>query len=219
MENQTRVIIVDDQKIFRKGILLLLIDMPDIKVVAEAANGQELIELLKTNKVDLVLMDIKMPVMDGFEATKIAMEQYPELKILVVSMYGEEEYLINMLESGVKGFVLKTVEEDELQRAIRTIMQGKNYFSQELLGTIAKSFINKTVDKKEELDIVTKLTPREIEVIKLISQGFTIREIAKKLDISSRTVDGHKTNIFAKTGTESSVQLVTFAIKHNLVKL
>jgi DNA-binding NarL/FixJ family response regulator len=219
MENQIRVIIVDDQKIFRKGILLLLIDMPDVKVVAEAANGQEFLELLKTNPVDLVLMDIKMPVMDGIEATKLAIQQNPELKVLVVSMYGEEEYLINMLEAGVKGFVLKTVEEEELQRAIRTIMQGKNYFSQELLGTIAKSFVNKTVDKKEEEDVISKLTPREIEVIKLISQGFTIREIAKKLDISSRTVDGHKTNIFAKTGTESSVQLVTFAIKHNLVKL
>lgn len=219
MEKKINVIIVDDQKIFRKGILLLLIDMPEIKVVAEASNGQEFLDLMKIHEVDLVLMDIKMPVMDGIEATKIALQQYPNLKVLVVSMYGEEEYLVSMLETGVKGFVLKTVEEDELQRAIRTIVEGKNYFSQELLGTIAKSFVNKTSDKKEEENVVSKLTDREIEVIQLIAQGLTIREIAKILDISSRTVDGHKTNIFAKTGTQSSVQLVTFAIKHNLVKL
>jgi DNA-binding NarL/FixJ family response regulator len=219
MENKIRIIIVDDQKIFRKGILLLLIDMPDVKVVAEASNGQEFLDILKTHEVDLVLMDIKMPIMDGIEATKIALQQNPDLKILVVSMYGEEEYLVNMLEAGVKGFVLKTVEEEELQRAIRTIMDGKNYFSQELLGTIAKSFVNKTIDRKEEENLTSKLTPREVEVIKLIAQGFTIREIARRLDISSRTVDGHKTNIFEKTGTESSVQLVTFAIKHNLIKL
>jgi DNA-binding NarL/FixJ family response regulator len=219
MEKKINVIIVDDQKIFRKGILLLLIDMPEIKVVAEASNGQEFLDLMKNHEVDLVLMDIKMPVMDGIEATKIALQQNPNLKVLVVSMYWEEEYLVSMLETGVKGFVLKTVEEDELQRAIRTIVDGKNYFSQELLGTIAKSFVNKTTDKKEEENIVSKLTDREIEVIQLIAQGLTIREIAKLLDISSRTVDGHKTNIFSKTGTQSSVQLVTFAIKHNLVKL
>lgn len=219
MENKIRIIIVDDQKIFRKGILLLLIDMPDVKVIAEASNGQEFLELLKNHEADLVLMDIKMPVMDGIEATKAALQQYPDLKILVVSMYGEEEYLVSMLEAGVKGFVLKTVEEEELQRAIRTIMEGKNYFSQELLGTIAKSFINKTAEKTEEDILISTLTPREIEVIKLIAQGFTIREIAKRLDISSRTVDGHKSNIFEKTKTESSVQLVTFAIKHNLVQL
>ena len=219
MEKKVNVIIVDDQKIFRKGILLLLIDMPEVKVLAEASNGQEFLDLLKNHETDLVLMDIKMPVMDGIEATKIALAQYPNLKILVVSMYGEEEYLVSMLEAGVKGFVLKTVEEDELQKAIRTIVEGKNYFSQELLGTIAKSFVNKTTEKKEEEDLVSKLTDREIEVIRLIAEGFTIRDIAKQLDISSRTVDGHKTNIFAKTGTQSSVQLVTFAIKHNLVKL
>jgi len=219
MDNKVNVVIVDDQKIFRKGILLLLIDMPEIKVIAEAANGQEFLDILKTNDIDLVLMDIKMPVMDGIEATKIALAQNPNLKVLVVSMYGEEEYLVSMLEAGVKGFVLKTMEEEELQRAIRTIVDGKNYFSQELLGTIAKSFVNKTTDRKEETDLVSKLTSREIEVIQMIAQGLTIRDIAKKLDISSRTVDGHKTNIFAKTGTQSSVQLVTFAIKHNLVKL
>jgi DNA-binding NarL/FixJ family response regulator len=219
MDKKVNVVIVDDQKIFRKGILLLLIDMPDIKVVAEASNGQEFLDLLGNHEIDLVLMDIKMPVMDGIEATKIALEQYPNLKVLVVSMYGEEEYLVSMLEAGVKGFVLKTVEEEELQRAIKNIVEGKNYFSQELLGTIAKSFVNKTTEKKEEEDIVSKLTTREIEVIQMITEGFTIRDIAKKLDISSRTVDGHKTNIFAKTGTQSSVQLVTFAIKHNLVKL
>jgi DNA-binding NarL/FixJ family response regulator len=219
MEKKVNVVIVDDQKIFRKGILLLLIDMPDLKVVGEAANGQEFLEILKTQDVDLVLMDIKMPVMDGIEATKIALEQYPNMKILVVSMYGEEEYLVSMLEAGVKGFVLKTVEEDELQRAIKTIIEGKNYFSQELLGTIARSFVNKTSEKREEEELVSKLTSREIEVIQLIAQGCTIRDIAKKLDISTRTVDGHKTNIFAKTNTQSSVQLVTFAIKHNLVKL
>ena len=94
MDSKIRVIIVDDQKIFRKGILLLLIDMPDVKVVAEASNGQEFLELLKSHEVDLVLLDIKMPVMDGIESTKIALQEYPELKILVVSMYGEEEYLV-----------------------------------------------------------------------------------------------------------------------------
>ncbi|MBP7496447.1 MAG: response regulator transcription factor [Bacteroidales bacterium] len=219
MEKKYKVIVVDDQSIFRKGLVMLLKDMPEVEMVAEAANGQEFLDYISLYPVDIVFIDIKMPVMDGIEATKIAMARFPKLKMVVVSMYGEEEYILSMLEAGVKGFVLKTVEEDEFHRGIREVIKGKNFFSSELLDIITKAFVTKTVLDKETEKILEDLTQRELEVIALIAQGYSIREIAKILNVSTRSIDNHKTSVFRKTNTQTSVQLIAFAIKHRLIKV
>ncbi len=215
-----RIMIVEDQHIFRKGLMLLLKEIPGVEIFGEASNGQEFLDMISNERPDIVFMDIQMPVMNGIEATKKAVEDYPGLKIVAISMFGEEEYLVSMLEAGIKGFLLKTVEEYELHKAIELVSDNKNYFSDELLPVLTNSLVNrksKTADAEPELR--EELTKREMEVLNLICQGFTIKEIAEQLFISQRTVDGHKANLFRKTGVDSSVKLVTFAIRNNLFKV
>ncbi len=219
MQNKFKVIIADDHEIFRQGLKMIMVGHKDIEIVAEAGNGQEFLDLLDTFKPDIVLMDIKMPVMDGLKATKLALEKYPDLKVLVISMCGEEDYLINMLEAGVKGFVPKTVDEEELLKAIKTITEGKSYFSQELLGTITEAYIKRNLDKKTDDDELSKLTRREIEVLNLIAKGLTNKEIADALFISQKTVDGHKSNILDKTGSKNVVTLLIWALHNKLIEL
>ncbi len=220
MKRKLRILIVEDQHIFRKGLILLLKEIPGVEIFGEASNGQEFLEMIQDERPDIVMMDIQMPVMNGIEATKKAIELYPSLRIVAISMFGDEEYLVSMLEAGIKGFLLKTVDEYELSKAIELVADNKNYFSDELLPVLTNSLVNrKTRSESPEPELREELTKREIEVLNLICKGFTIKEIADQLFISQRTVDGHKANLFRKTGVDSSVKLVTFAIKNNLYKL
>ncbi|MFN3555053.1 MAG: response regulator [Bacteroidales bacterium] len=220
MKKKLRIMIVEDQHIFRKGLILLLKEYPGVEIFAEASNGKEFLEIIEKERPDIVFMDIQMPVMNGIEATKLALDLYPDLRIVAISMFGDEEYLVSMLEAGVKGFLLKTVEEHELHKAIDLVSDGKNYFSDELLPVLTNSLVSrKTKSDPAEPELREELTRREVEVLSLICKGFTIKEIADQLFISQRTVDGHKANLFRKTGVDSSVKLVTFAIKNNLYKL
>lgn len=215
-----RIMIVEDQHIFRKGLIMLLKEIPGISIFAEASNGQEFLDMIKNERPDIVFMDIQMPVMNGIEATRQALDIYPTLKIVAISMFGDEEYLVSMIEAGVKGFLLKTVEEYELKKAIELVADNKNYFSDELLPVLTNSLVNrKSKSDTPEPELKEELTKREIEVLNLICKGYTIKEVADQLFISQRTVDGHKANLFRKTGVDSSVKLVTFAIKNNLYKL
>ncbi len=218
-KRKLKIMIVEDQHIFRKGLILLLKEIPGVEIFGEASNGEEFLEMIKGEKPDIVLMDIQMPVMNGIEATQKALELYPGLKVLAISMFGDEEYLVNMLEAGVKGFLLKTIEEYELHKAIELVADNKNYFSDELLPVLTNSLISKKPPTKSEPDLKEELTKREVEVLNLICKGYTIKEIADQLFISQRTVDGHKANLFRKTGVDSSVKLVTFAIKNGLYQV
>jgi DNA-binding NarL/FixJ family response regulator len=220
MNRKLSIIIVEDQHIFRKGLILLLKEIPGIQIFGEASNGEEFLKMIENERPDIVFMDIQMPVMNGIDATKNAIALYPDLKIVAISMFGDEEYLVSMLEAGVKGFLLKTVEEYELKKAIELVSDNKNYFSDELLPVLTNSLVNrKARSETPEPELREELTKREIEVLDLICKGFTIKEIADKLFISQRTVDGHKANLFRKTGVDSSVKLVTFAIRNNLYKI
>lgn len=215
-----KIMIVEDQHIFRKGLIMLLKEIPGLSIFGEASNGEEFLQMIETERPDIVFMDIQMPVMNGIEATKQALDLYPGLKIVAISMFGDEEYLVSMIEAGVKGFLLKTVEEYELQKAIDLVADNKNYFSDELLPVLTNSLVNrKSKPENAEAELKEELTKREVEVLNLICKGYTIKEIADQLFISQRTVDGHKANLFRKTGVDSSVKLVTFAIKNNLYKL
>jgi DNA-binding NarL/FixJ family response regulator len=214
-----QIMIVEDQHIFRKGLIMLLKEMPGITIFGEASNGEEFLKMIEKQRPDIVFMDIQMPVMNGIEATRQALDLYPGLKIVAISMFGDEEYLVSMIEAGVKGFLLKTVEEYELKKAIELVSDNKNYFSDELLPVLTSSLVNRKSKPDHDLELKEELTRREIEILNLICKGFTIKEIADQLFISQRTVDGHKANLFRKTGVDSSVKLVTFAIKNNLYKL
>ncbi len=204
------IIIVDDHQLFRNGLKFILNEMNDVQVVGEASNGKEFLDLLEFGLPDLVLMDINMPIMNGVNASKIALEKYPGLNILVLSMYGESEYYNTMIDIGVKGFILKDVDNKELRDAIDKITSGGTYFSQELLLNLIK---NKTYDEN------IFLTRREKEVLELICKGFSNQQISEQLFISQRTVERHRSNLLLKTESKNSISLVVYSIKHKLISL
>ena len=210
MNKNAGIVIVDDHKLFRNGLRFILSEVDGIEVIAEASNGVEFMEIIKNYKPDLVLMDINMPEMDGIEASKRGLKMYPDLKILVLSMFGEEDYYNTMIELGVKGFLLKDADNNELQSAISRVLNDQTYFSQELLLNLIR--------KKDEKSDIT-LSNREKEVLTLICQGFSNYEISEKLFISQRTVERHRANLLDKTNSSNSISLVIYAIKNKLVDI
>ena len=215
MNGEIKVIVVDDHELFRKGVVMVINKMNNTKVVGEASNGKSFLHLLNAIKPDIVFMDIRMPEMNGIDATMEALKRYPELKIITLSMFGEEEYLQKMINAGAVGFLLKNSSIEEIERAIKTVMDGKNCYSDELLGY----FTNKYISKKPDDDSSIKLTRRELEVLDLVAQGMSNQDIADKLFISKRTVDGHKANLIQKTGSKNIVDLLIYAIKNDIVKI
>lgn len=210
-----KVIIVDDHTLFRNGLRILVNNMPDYRVIAEAANGREFLDCLEVELPDLVLLDINMPVMDGIEAATIAHEKYPELKIITLSMYGEEDYYYKMVNAGVKGFVLKNSDIIEVNNAMDVIYEGGSFFSPELLQNLVNSL--KSAPRSREVHNV--LSERELEILVLICQGMSNQEIADNLFISKRTVDKHRANILEKSECKNTAQLVVYAIKNKFVEL
>jgi DNA-binding NarL/FixJ family response regulator len=219
LEKTYKILIVDDHKLFREGLSFVISQMDGLEVVGEASNGKEFLDLIDKLSVDIVLMDISMPGIDGIEATTKALEKFPDLKIIALTMFCDEEYYYKMIQAGVSGYILKESGKDELSNAINSVIAGENYFSQKLLRNIilnlnkAKTF--KGTQYKQEI----KLTPRETEILKLICQGLSNTEISEKISLSLRTVEGHKSNLISKTGVRNSVSLVMYALKNNLVNI
>lgn len=209
-----KVLLVDDHEIFRDGMKFVLNRIQDIEVVAEAGNGQESIELVQRHSPDLVFMDVQMPEMNGIKATEIIRRLYPSIKVVALSMFGEETYLQGMVEAGANGFLLKNIEKRELTLAIHQLVQGRNYYSPELLPY----FTNKYLSDKQFPDGI-RFTNREVEVMQQIALGKSNQEIADTLYISKRTVDGHKANLIAKTGSKNVLSLLIYAIKNELVEI
>ncbi len=211
-----KIITVDDHQIFRQGLTMILNRLDNVEVIAQAADGKEFLDILKSGiNPDIVFMDIRMPLMNGIEATKAALKIHPKLKIIAISMFGEEENLENMIKAGAKGFLLKNINRDEIEHAIRQVISNSNYYSTELLPYFTKKYLNPA----EQGKTLSGLTKRELDVLKLIAHGYTNKEIAEKLFISKRTVDGHRANIFDKTDSKNVVELLIFAIKNKLIKI
>jgi len=206
-----RLAIVDDHEIFRKGLRIILNEIDEVKVLGEAQNGHELFEFLKHQTVDVVLMDIRMPVMDGIEATKKLVEKYPQIKVIALTMFEEISYFNQMVEAGADGFLLKKTNKDELSRAIHQVMLDETYFSEEFISNV-----NKTQRPKSRLMNI-ELTEREQEILEFICKGMSNAEISKYLGISTRTIDGHRAHLLEKTGAKNSPHLVMFAIKNGLI--
>lgn len=213
--DKIKISIVDDHALFRNGLKLLLNTDKNIQVVNEAGNGKEFLESIKTECPDIVLMDINMPIMDGIEATRLAVEQYEDIKIIALSMFGEEDYYYKMIDAGVKGFLLKNSEITEVTEAIMQVNSGNSYFSQELLYSVIKNL----KAQKETKEETSNLSKRELQVLEEICKGLSNQEIADELFISKRTVDKHRANLLSKTNSKNTANLIMYAIKNKLVAI
>ncbi|MEA3448234.1 MAG: response regulator transcription factor [Bacteroidota bacterium] len=212
-DHKIKVMLVDDHALFRNGLKTLLEASKHIKVVSEAANGKDFLTTIRSQKPDVVLLDIAMPVMDGVEAASQALTLYPDLKIITLSMYGDENYYNRMVEAGVKGFILKDSEIDEVEKAIITVDAGRTYFSQELLQSLLEGL------KKDDSVEKNVLSEREIEVVQHVCRGKSNIEIADEMYLSKRTVEKHRANIMEKTRCKNTASLVIFAVKNNIYEV
>lgn len=206
-----KFVIADDHKIFRQGLRYALVDDHRLKCVGEAENGMQLIELIDKQRPDIVLADIKMPEMDGIEATKKIRASWPDTKILILTTYDDENLILLLLDIGINGFLLKNADPDEIKRAIHHVCEHDHYFNDILSSTMLRS-----ITKKKPKEAV-KLNERETEVLKLICAEMTATEIAEKIFLSPRTVEGIRTTLIEKTGVKNTAGLVVFAIKNGIV--
>ncbi|MFR9620660.1 MAG: response regulator transcription factor [Rikenellaceae bacterium] len=215
--NKIRVILVDDHALFRRGMRGLLEEYAQASVVAEAADGDEFLEMIANTDIDLVFMDISMPNMSGDVATQRALEIKPDLKIITLSMFCDEHYYSRMVQSGAKGFLLKDSSLDEVLEAVETVCSGGEYFSQELLDSIQSSMqassSGEVSDRASDI-----LSTREMEILVGVCRGLSNQEIADELFISKRTVDKHRANIMEKTGCRNTANLVVYVIRNNIVE-
>lgn len=205
-----KIMIVDDHKAMRSGLAFLLHDLGNIDIVGQASNGQEFLCLLESVVPDVVLMDINMPIMDGIEATKLALQKYPSLKIIALSMYSDEEYYQTLIDIGAAGFILKESDHDVIEKAIETVMLGNPYFSQELLLSLLK--------KKRTTKHIF-LTEREKSILSLICKGHSSAEIAEMLHVGVRTIEKDRSELLMKTETNNSISLAIFSVKNGLVEI
>jgi len=213
METKKKIITVEDHAIFREGLRRIISEMDGMELVGEAPNGVEFLKMLKKVTPDLVIMDIQMPEMDGIEATEKALQFNPSLKILVLSMFGEEEYIYSMVDKGIYGFILKNSDVTDFKKAIMRVSDGQNYYSEEVMQVLVKK-----VRGYDTLDKIT-FTNKENEVLRLLCKGLSNAEIAEKIFVSTRTVEGYRNKLLQKTGASNVLNLVIFALRNKLVIL
>ena len=208
-----RILIADDHGLMRAGLRAVLEDEPAIEVVGEASNGEEVLHLTGELLPDIVLLDIGMPGIDGIEATRRLKKSYPQIQVLILTVYDEESLLREAIRAGASGYLIKRAAEDELLAAIQAVSRGDMYIHPAITRLLLKDLSPSISSKKDALD---QLTPREFEVMGYIIRGFTNRQIAETLYISMRTVEGHRASLFGKLGLKNRVELVEFAEKHGL---
>lgn len=212
-----QIAIVDDHEIVRDGIKILLEDEPGFDIIFEAQTGKEAIKMCTScdHDIDLIIMDITMPEMDGIAATKIIKEKYPDIKVLALTMLSEDQHIRKMIKAGASGYILKSSGKQELIKAINTIMAGQHYFSNDATQAILQELVSPEVKRVKDEDEI-HITDRELEVLQLIVNEFTNQEIADKLFVSVRTVDAHRRNLLQKTGAKNTAGLVKYALKNEL---
>ncbi len=210
-----RILLVDDHPLVLEGISARLESEPGITVVGQANNGQQALEQAAELKPDVVLMDISMPVMNGLEAAEHFRNDQPNVRVLILSMHENREYIVKMIQSGAAGYVLKDVSSDELIRAIQTVAQGGTYFSAGASEALFSEFAQPEAQEKAD----TGLTKREETVLKLLAEGQCNKEVARTLDISVRTVETHRQNIKQKLNIQTAAGLTKYALEHNLISL
>jgi DNA-binding NarL/FixJ family response regulator len=210
-----KILIVDDHQMFIDGLKSLLRKQETFIVVAEALNGNEALEILKTNKIDIVLTDISMPQMSGIELTKIVKLKYPEIKVIVISMHNDHSVVSEIIMAEAEGYILKNTGKKELFDALTKVANNGTYYSNDVLSVMMQTI---KVEKKSTEE-VKQLSEREIEVLKLIVEELSSEQIAEKLFISKRTVDTHRINILAKTNSKTLVGLIKYSVRNNLISV
>ena len=211
MDKEIKIALVDDHALFRNGLRGLIDGKRNCRVVAEASDGAEFLENDAALAADVVFMDIAMPTLSGDKATAVALERNPELKVICLSMFGEEKYYSLMVEAGARGFLLKDSSIEEVFAAIDAVMKGDEYICHDVMLALSGA-----MRRNDNAEI---LSEREIDVLLGICRGLSTQEIADKLFLSKRTVDTHRANILEKTGSKNTASLVVYAIKHNLVEI
>ena len=210
------IIIVDDHLIFQESLKTMISTENLAAVIGVANNGEDFLELLTTIQPDIVLMDIDMPKMNGMEATQKAIKLFPDLKIIALTMFSDEEYYYKMVDLGVKGFLLKSTGIAELEKAIHHVMMGESYFSNEILQKIIRNLSKKTQPK---IPTIKELSAREIQILQQICLGNTTDEIAKNLNISPKTVKAHRANLLDKSDCKNTPSLILYALRNNIIEL
>lgn len=212
-----RILIADDHKMFRDGLKEILNKEKNILLVDEAENGFEVLEKTEKKKFDVVLMDIDMGGTNGVKATKELLTKLPSTKVLVLSMYSDSKYIMSMLEAGAKGYILKNAGKEEVIAAVNAVASGNSYFSSQVSSKIIENLYSKKSVRKRIKQRETPLTPRELEVLRLIALEYSNSEIAEELFISIRTVETHKRNLLEKLGLKNTAGLVKYAITNKII--
>ncbi|MEJ2069777.1 MAG: response regulator transcription factor [Syntrophobacterales bacterium] len=212
-----RIIIADDHQIVRQGLKLLLEKESDMEVVGEAEDGRRTVTLAKDLTPDIVLMDVKMPEMNGIEASYQILSEFPNVNVIALSMYSDRRFVLDMLKAGARGYLLKDCAFEELAQAIRLVMAKKTYLSPGIAEIVVKDFV--THDAGAKQSVFSALTPREGEVLQMIAEGKRTGQIADLLRISKKTVDTHRQQIMFKLKTRSVAELTKFAIREGLIAL
>jgi len=211
-----KILIADDHKLFREGLINLLAESPEIEVIGEAGNGKEAVKETKKLNPDIVIMDIGMPVMNGVEATEILAKELPDTKIIAISMHSDKHFIKGMLEAGASGYLLKSCTYNQLMDAINTVYSGKKYLSDKITEVIIHDYLGKEEDIQ---DNDPKLSERESEILKLFAEGKTSREISELLFISVKTVGTHKQHILEKLELKTTTDMVKYALKKGIISL
>ena len=211
----TRILIADDHAIVRSGLKKVLDAKPDLEVVAEAEDGAEAVEKALNEDVDLAILDVSMPRMTGIQAVVELHRRKPELKTLMLSMHDSEQFLFEALKAGASGYVLKSGADTDIVDAVRAAMRGDSYLYPSAVTTLVRDYVERGGRGEEQFDV---LTPRELEVLKLIAEANTSKEIAEKLFISIKTVDRHRQNILDKLGMRDRVELTRYAVRRGLIQ-
>ena len=211
----TKILVADDHALVREGLKRVLDDEPDLEVVAEAADGAEAVELGLDDCIDLAILDIGMPRKTGLQAARELSRRRPELRTLILSMYENEQFLFEALKAGASGYVLKSAADDDIAEACRAAVRGDSFLYPSAVQTLMRDLMDRADKRGAEFDV---LTPRELEVLKLVAEGHSSKEIASTLVISTKTVDRHRTNMLDKLGMRDRVDLTRYAIRRGLVE-
>lgn len=212
-----RIAIVDDQNLFRAGIKVLLEQIKDFEIVLEAANGKELLDSLPRSRVNVVLLDVDMPVMDGIETAKELQKRFPKIKIIMLSLHDEDRIILHLMEIGASGYLLKDAEPEDVEKAIRKVNANEHYFNDFVSGVMLRKVTNKSVRKSKVFNFKVDLSEREFLVLGLICEGLTNAQIADEINLSQRTIEGYRIRMIDKLKVNNTAGLVAYAIKNHLV--
>lgn len=214
MIKRTRILICDDHTLFVEGIKAMLRNESSLEIVGEARDGRQAVELVKELKPDLLLMDVSMPDLNGFDATQRVHELDPNIKVLILTMHDEEELVARCLEAGAAGYIIKDAPASQLLYAIEMVQKGERYLSPVVLKQVVAGYVKNSNVPQTSYD---RLSPREREVLKLLAEGLSVKEIATRLNLSVKTVDVHKTNLMKKIDVHDRTELIKYAIRQKLI--